>query len=152
MKHVLNSRPAKWLEVLAILAMSAFVAGAAAAAAPPRIDESQLLAVGFKTLVATTSVQKDWVKKLPAGQIRPMQRNGKKYFIYPDAPRNQIYVGGPNEYAAYQETHPEIKQGTQEAANKGTAYRSKQVDAMQEATARDNSNPFLGASWADLGW
>jgi len=152
MKYALNARRTKWLEVLVVLALSALVAGAAAAAAPPRINESELSAAGFKVLVATTSVQKDWVKKLPPGQIRPMQRNGKKYFIYPDAPRNQIYVGGPNEYAAYQENHPEIKQGTQEAANKGTAYRSKQVDVMREATARDNSNPFLGVSWADLGW
>jgi hypothetical protein len=152
MKSSWNSRRMYLLNVLMAWAVSMLVAGGAGAGAPPRIDESQLSAVGFKVLVATTSVQKDWVKKLPAGKIRPMQRNGKKYFIYPDAPRNQIYVGGPKEYAAYQELHPEIKPGTQEAANKGTAYRSKQVDAMREATARDNSDPFLGASWADLGW
>ena len=33
-----------------------------------------------------------------------------------------------------------------------SAYRAKQDDAMRKATARDLSDPFLGASWADLGW
>lgn len=151
MKRYLNSRRANVLKVLMALAISVFVAGGTAAAAP-RIDESQLLALGFKVLVATTTVQQEWVKTLPPGQIRPMQRNGKKFFIYPDAPRNQIYVGGPEEYAAYQKLHPESRQSAQEAANKASAYRLKQDDAMKKATARDLSDPFLGASWADLGW
>jgi hypothetical protein len=32
------------------------------------------------------------------------------------------------------------------------AYSAKQYDAMRAATARDLSNPFLGATWVDLGW
>jgi hypothetical protein len=151
MKRFLNARRANLLEVLKALAVSVFVAGAAAAATP-RIDENQLLAFGFKVLVATTTVQREWVQSLPPGQIRPMQRNGKHFFIYPDASRNQIYVGGPKEYEAYRQLHPESQAGTQEAANKASAYRLKQDDAMRKATARDLSDPFLGASWADLGW
>lgn len=75
--------------MLRVLAVSALLAGAAAAAAP-RTDESELLALGFKVLVATTPVQEKWVKSLAPGQIRPVQRNGRKYFIYPDASRNQV--------------------------------------------------------------
>ena len=37
-----------------------------------------------------------------------------------------------------------------ERAAKAAAEASKR--AMQQATARDLSDPFLGASWADLGW
>jgi hypothetical protein len=144
-------RRATMLKVLGALAASVFVA-TGAAAATPRIDESELSTLGFKVLVATTTVQQKWVKTLAPGQIRPMQRNGKKFFIYPDASRNQIYVGGPGEYAAYQKLHPEIQQGKQEAANKTTAYRLKQDDTMRKATARDLSDPFLGVTWADLGW
>lgn len=151
MKRMLNSGRSKLLQVLRALAVSMVVAGVAAAATP-RIDESQLLTVGFKVLVATTTVQQDWVKSLAPGQIRAMQRNGKKYFIYPDAPRNQIYVGGPNEYEAYQQLHPESRKDPQEAAKKASAYRLEQDEAMRKATARDLSDPFLGASWADLGW
>jgi hypothetical protein len=147
---VINHR-ASLLGLLAALAVSMFAAGCATTATP-RVDESELLALGFKVLVATTTVQQDWVQTLPPGQIRPMQRSGKKYFIYPDAPRNRIYVGGPNEFAAYQELHPESRQGEPDAANRGVAYSAKQYDAMRAATARDLSNPFLGATWVDLGW
>jgi hypothetical protein len=139
------------LQLLGALAVTLFVAGGAVAATPP-VDERQLLDLGFKALVATTKVQQDWVRSLPPGQIRPMQRTGKKFFIYPDASRNQIYVGGPVEYAAYQKLHPEGQQRALDAAAKASAYRGKQDAAMRAATARDLSNPFLGASWGDLGW
>ena len=151
MKRFSISRRANLPKVLTAVAASVFIAGIATAAAP-RVDESQLLALGFKVLVASTPVQEKWVQSLPPGQIRAMQRNGKKYFIYPDAARRQIYVGGPAEYQAYQQLHPNSPSDQQEAANKASAYRAKQDDTMRQATARDLSDPFLGASWVDLGW
>ncbi len=152
MKRFLNCRWAKLLTVLRALAVTVFVAGGAAAAAAP-IEERQLLDLGFKVLVATTKVQQEWVRGLPPGKIRPMQRTGKKFYIYPDASRNQIYVGGPKEYEAYVQLHPENRAtGAQEAAKEASAYRLKQDDVMRKATAHDLSDPFLGASWADLGW
>jgi putative AlgH/UPF0301 family transcriptional regulator len=111
------------------------------------------LDAGFKVLVAKTKVQEEWVGKLPPGKIRPMQRNGKKYFIYPDPSRNQIYVGGPKEYEAYVQLHPQDRVAdARQAEIAASAYRMKQADAMEKATARDLSDPFLGVSWADLGW
>ena len=151
MKHFLNSLRANSLMILSALVVSLFVSGGAAAA-PPSIDESELLASGFKVLVATTPAQKGWVQRLPPGQIRPMQRTGKKFFIYPDASKNQIYVGGPKEYEAYHRLHPESQLATRETAKKGNAYRLKQDDAMRKATARDLTDPFLGVDWVDLGW
>src|SRR4030095_5411676 len=76
MKESLNTRGANALRVLTALALSLSMAGAASAATP-RVDEAQLLELGFKVLVATTTVQERWVKGLAPGQIRPMQRNGK---------------------------------------------------------------------------
>ena len=137
--------------VLSAFAVSMFVAGSAAAAAP-RVDESELLALGFKVLVATTPVQEEWVQRLPQGKVKPLQRNGKKYFIFPDASKKQIYVGGPKEYEAYHQLHPESQLGTEEAAKKGSDARAKQNEAMQKATARDLSDPFLGVGWNNLIW
>ena len=149
----LNSSRANWLGVLGALAVSIFVAGAAVGAkAPPRIDESELLSAGFKLLVPETTAQAEWVERLAPGEIRPMQRDGKKFFICPDAARKQIYVGGPKEYEAYMQLHPDTKLYGQDAAKAAAAYRSKQDAAMQKATARDLTDPFLGASWYDLGW
>ena len=153
MKRCMNFHPANMLAMLGTLALSAALAGSACAA-PAATNDAELLGLGFKVLVATTPVQTDWVKRLKPGQMRPVQRNGKHFYIYPDAARNQIYVGGPREYEAYRALHPTDdsvdRQRAQAAANQ--AYRGKQADAMQKATARDLSDPFLGASWADLGW
>jgi len=134
------------------LAALIFAAGDATAAAAPAVNESELLGLGFTVLVATTPTQEDWVRRLPQGKVKPMQRNGKKYFIFRDATRTQIYVGGPNEYAAYQELHPESQLGTEEAARKGSAARAKTDTAMKAATARDLSDPWLGVGWSDLIW
>ena len=154
MNRPVNSCLAQLRKAVGALVVTVLLAGAATAA-PPRPDDSQLLDLGFKVLVATTKVQQDWVRSLPPGKIRSMQRTGKKFFIYPDAARNQIYVGGPAEYDAYRQLHPEEQrsaQNAEDAAAKASAYRGKQAAAMQAATARDLSDPFLGASWADLGW
>jgi hypothetical protein len=155
MKHFWNLRVAYLRMLISAFAMSAaFTAPASAAPPPATADEAQLLTLGFKILVATTPVQTEWVKGLPPGRMRAMQRTGKHYFIYPDAAKNRIFVGGPQEYAAYRKLHPEDnsieKQRAQETA--AYAYRAKQADAMDAATGRDLSNPFLGLSWADLGW
>ena len=151
MNNSFSSRWTNLLNVLLALAVSGLVAGGVGAAAPA-IDESELLTLGFRVLVATTPAQRDWVQRFAPGQIRAMQRNGKKFFIYPDAPRNQIYVGGPQEYAAYRKLHPESKLAGQEAAKKASEYRSKQYETLKTETVRDLSDPFYGPSWVDLGW
>ena len=126
-----------------------------AIAATPTVDEAELLKLGFKVLVATTDVQRKQVSVLPPGKFRALQRTGKKYFIYPDAARNQIYVGGPAEYDAYTKAHPELLEAAQRAgddAAKESARRGRDSANMQAATARDASDPFLGVTWSDLGW
>ena len=141
--------------VLSALALALLFVGAASAASAARapIDKGALADAGFTVLKATTKVQEDWVRGLPAGKIRPMQRTGKKYFIYPDAPARQIYVGGPKEYNAYVARHPEHRVAdSTKVAKDASAYRAKQTEEMKEASARDLSDPYLGASWADLGW
>ncbi len=151
MKRIAGSRRLNLQMVLSAFALSVFVAGGAAAAARG-VDESELLGLGFKVLVATTPVQEEWVQRLPQGKVKALQRNGKKYFIFPDATKKQIYVGGPKEYEAYHQLHPESQLGTEEAAKKGSEARAKQTEAMQKATARDLSDPFLGVGWSDLIW
>jgi hypothetical protein len=136
--------------VLMAWSLSAVVGGHAAAAAPSP-DESELLGLGFKVMVAETDVQRKWVKNLTPGRINAMQRTGKKFFIYPDAAKDRIFVGGPKEYDAYLQKHPDTTSpAAQEAASR--AYRAKSDAAMRSATARDLSDPFLGASWNDFIW
>jgi hypothetical protein len=81
-----------------------------------------------------------------------MQRSGKKLFVYPDAAGNQIYVGGPMEYEAYRQLNPESELAAREAVKKGTEYRAKSYDVTRKATARDLTDPFLGADWVYFGF
>ena len=153
MDRFFSSRRANLLIVLVAFAASALFTDSAVAAAPTDAG-NELLSLGFKVLVATTKAQQDWVKRMAPGQIRAMQRTGKKYFIYPDAARNQIYVGGPKEYDAYKQLHPDTKLAGQEGARQASEYRAKQDTAMQKANARDLSNPYywaFSATWSDLG-
>lgn len=149
----LQTRARNRLALLALLAAWAFSAGHVAVAAPaPAVDEKEFSGLGFKVLVATTAIQEEWVQRLKPGLMRPMQRNGKKYFIYPDAANKRIFVGGPKEWDAYRALHPNAKLVGQGAPQASSEYRAKQADAMNKASARDLSDPFYGASWADLGW
>ena len=72
-----------------------------AADASPQ-PESLLLRAGFKAKVATTAKQRQELKTLPEGKVSPVTQNEKTFYIYPDATRNQIYVGNEGQYQAYQ--------------------------------------------------
>ena len=144
-----NSRRRHLLAALCASALAAAASGRASAAAPA-VDEAALLAAGFKVLVVASPVQRDWMRDLPPGKMRPLQRNGKTFFVYPDAAKDRIFIGGPQENDTYARLHPESQPKSSEAAI--SAYRGKQDAAMRKDTARDESNPFLGASWFDLGW
>lgn len=146
---VLSSQPRPSSHVAAFVVCLLVAVGADAAA--PKVDTSELLSSGFKVLVAKTQVQKDWVKNLPKGQIRPMQRTGKKYFIYPDASGSQIYIGGPMEFEAYRQLRPDTQLAARQAVQQGTTAREKSYAATKQATGRELSDPFLGAEWIDLG-
>jgi len=152
MKDRLKERAPRTVAMRSVVAMLLWL-GASAFAAAATIDPRQLVDSGFKVLVATNDVQRSWVKGLPAGKFRAMQRTGRKFFIYPDAPGSQVYVGGPAEYDAYLKLHPENAVADAAAVTReASAYRKQQSEAMQKATARDNSDPWLGLSWSDLGW
>jgi len=64
-------------------------------------SQSLLLSAGFKTKFATTAQQRQELKTLPEGRVSPVTQNGKKFYVYPDASRNQLYVGKEPEYQAY---------------------------------------------------
>jgi hypothetical protein len=74
--------------------------GACATTASPRA-ENVLSSAGFKAKVATTAKQRQELQTLPEGKVSAVQQKGKTFYIYPDAPHNQIYVGNKAQYQAY---------------------------------------------------
>ena len=65
--------------------------------------ESMLVASGFKVITPKTAAQQQKLQQLPPGQMATINKNGRTYYIFPDAAHNQAYVGGPQEYQAYQQ-------------------------------------------------
>ncbi len=122
--------------MLVAVSLAAFAHGGASPGPPPP-DENQLLAAGFKVLVAKTTQQQEHLQSLPPGRVTELQRTGTHFFVYPDAAKNQLYLGTPKEYAAYRRLrpgdYPTLAQ--QEAAD--MASYNKQDAAMQKNTNRE---------------
>ena len=64
-------------------------------------QEALLAQSGFKTITVTTPKQQQAVSKLAQGRVSPVKYQGKLYYVYPTATKNQIYVGRQKQVDAY---------------------------------------------------
>jgi hypothetical protein len=87
------------IKLSAILALLILAAGCATT----KHTETMLSAAGFKVVVAGTARQEQKIKSLPPGKITLTRRNGKAYYVFPDAAHNRIYLGTKSEYQNYQQ-------------------------------------------------
>ena len=158
MKRLPTSQRTNLLGILIAFAVAAIAGGCASTAPfPPPPDESLLSAAGFKVVVAKTPEQQEHLRSLPPGNIRAMQRNGIHFFVYPDAARNQIYVGTQKEYQAYLRLRPGNNVNLQDELNAqraaDMASYMKQDAAMQKETQRDLADPyFFWPSFGEFVW
>jgi hypothetical protein len=65
--------------------------------------ENLLIAAGFKVIVPRTAAQQQKLQALPADKVTLVQKDGKTYYVFPDAANNQAYVGDPAQYQAYKQ-------------------------------------------------
>jgi hypothetical protein len=63
--------------------------------------ENLLVSAGFQAKAATTVGQRQELEKLPKGEVSAVTQNGKPFYVYPDAQRNQLYVGDEAAYQTY---------------------------------------------------
>jgi hypothetical protein len=138
--------------MLAALAAMAILCGCASTAPPPP-DASQLLAAGFRVVVAKTVEQQQHLQALQPGKITEWQRNGVHFFVYPDVAKNQIYVGTQKEYLAYRRVQPDTGPTLAQQQAADLASYNKQDAAMQMYTTRDLADPYyFWDSFDGLGW
>jgi len=64
-------------------------------------QESRLTAAGFRIVTATTPQQAQQLKALPPGKFSAIKRNGKSWYVYPEAANHRIYLGTKNDYQQY---------------------------------------------------
>src|SRR5260370_29276955 len=65
--------------------------------------ENLLIAAGFKVITPHTAAQQQKLQALPPDHVTLVQKDGKTYYVFPDAANNQPYVGGPKQYQAYRQ-------------------------------------------------
>jgi hypothetical protein len=83
--------------------------------------EKLLIAAGFKVIAPRTAAQQQKLRALPSDRVTLVRKDGKTYYVFPDAANNQAYVGGPTQYQAYQQirTAIQFKKESLEAAGFG---------------------------------
>ena len=104
--------------------------------------ESMLVAAGFKTITPKNATQKQKLQNLPTGKIAMIKKAEKTYYVYPDAPNNQAYVGGPAEYQAYKQ---------QRATNKMAEENLETAMMYQDEQMNWGAWGGWGAGWGPMG-
>ena len=100
----MKTAPPSTINTLTLLACSAFAAvllACGSGCASTKQTEDLLTAAGFKARPATTPAQQAKLKSLPAHKVSPVEKGGKKHYLYPDAARNVVYVGDSAQYEEY---------------------------------------------------
>lgn len=83
---------------------------------------TMLTAAGFKTVTPKTAAQQQKLKALPPGSMAMITKGNKTFYVFPDAANNQAYVGGPQEFQAYQQLRAQ-KQLAQEQLAAAEMYQ-----------------------------
>ena len=91
------------LNAVGILALLTFAVSCASTQTAVENKESMLVAAGFKVITPKNATQQQKLQNLPPGKLAMIQKSGKTLYVFPDAAHNQAYVGGPQEYQAYQQ-------------------------------------------------
>ena len=94
----------KYMKTKSILLNTALMACVALAVgcSTTKQTEDLLSAAGFKMMPATTPQQQAHLKTLPPHKVTMVNREGKTYFVFPDAKAQVLYVGQQAQFDAYQ--------------------------------------------------
>ena len=104
------------LPLLACSVLAAILIAVGAGCASTKQTEDLLTAAGFKARPATTAAQQTQLKSLPAHKVSTIEKGGKKYYVYPDAAKNVIYVGDGAQYEQYRKLRKQ-QEWAEEQAN-----------------------------------
>jgi len=102
MKHIFTG-----FKLIVVFALLALAVGCAST--QTQTKKNLLIAAGFKVITPRTAAQQQKLQSLPADKVTLVQKDGKNYYVFPDAANNQAYVGGQKEFQAYKQLRLENK-------------------------------------------
>jgi hypothetical protein len=114
------------------IAATALLVWATGCSTPQPSQETRdiLLASGFHVVKATTPAQQAHLKAVPPGKIAVVRRDGKTWYVYPDAARGQIYVGNQSQFQSASLTLQDAK-----------------MESWQDEAARSDGGSGDSAAW-----
>src|SRR5438445_10745481 len=127
--------------IISVTALMALAVGCATTSSTQN-KESMLVASGFKVITPKTAAQQQKLQQLPPGKVAMINRKGRTHYILPDAAHNKAYVGGPQEYQAYQQLR---------AANNIANENLETAELYQEAEMQWGAWGGGGAGWGPMG-
>ena len=77
--------------------------------------QNLLAQAGFRVKQVTTPKQQQRVSQLAQGRVSAVKYNGKLYYVFPTAKKDQIYVGKQAQFNAYKQAL-QAQQGRQQMA------------------------------------
>jgi hypothetical protein len=104
MKHLFTA-----FNLIGAIALLALTVGCTETQRETQHKEKYLIAAGFKVIVPRTAAQQRRLKALPTDRLTMVQKDGKTYYVFPDAANNQAYVGGRTQYQAYTQIRTAIQ-------------------------------------------
>jgi len=113
---VMKATHSATFSLLACSFLAAVLIALGSGCASTKQTEDLLTAAGFKARPATTTAQQAQLKSLPARKVSTVEKGGKKYYLYPDAAKNVIYVGDSAQYEQYQKLRKQ-QQWAEEESN-----------------------------------
>jgi hypothetical protein len=137
-----NETDTNVIQDISAIALLALIAGCATSQTSTQSKESMLVASGFKAITPKTAAQQQKLQTLPPGKIAMIKKAGKTYYIFPDAAHYQAYVGGPQEYQAYQQLR---------ATNRLEQENLETAELYQDATMNWGAWRGSGAGWGPMG-
>ena len=127
--------------MVSVIALLALTVGCSTTSSTQN-KESMLVASGFKVITPKTTAQQQKLQQLPPGHVAMVNRQGRTYYVFPDAAHNQAYVGGPQEYQAYQQLR---------AANNIAQENLETAQMYQDAAMNWGAWGGWGVGWGAMG-
>ena len=97
------------LNLIGAIALLALAVGCTMEQRETQNKEKLLIAAGFKVIVPHTAAHQQRLRALPTDRVTLVHKNGKTYYVFPDAANNRAYVGGPTQYQAYRQIRTDIQ-------------------------------------------
>ncbi len=88
------------LKFLVVIALGIFTVSCAS---ETQEKQNLTVAAGFKVITPKTAQQHTILTQLPPDKVTPVDYKGKRYYVLPDVANNLAYVGGAEQYQAYQQ-------------------------------------------------